>query len=82
MKTLAAAVLGLHWSKTMVMLYEVMLWLCCYYIMVMIWLLLQPLHKPGERLYYGSCASQERRKVSAILMAPCVFFQPLSLSFA
>ena len=28
MKTLAAAALGLHWSGIMVVLYEVMLWLC------------------------------------------------------
>ena len=82
MKALAAAALGLHWNNTLVMLYEVMLWLCCYYIMVILWLLLQPLHKPRERLYYGSCASQERRKVSAVPMAPCVFFQPLSSSLA
>ena len=79
---LAAAALGPRWSNTMVMLYEVMLWLCCYYIMVILWLIIQPLHKPGERLYYGSCASQERRKVSAVPMAPCVFFQPLSSNLA
>ena len=31
MKTLIAAALGLHWSGSMVMLYEVMLWL--FYVM-------------------------------------------------
>ena len=30
MEALAAAVSGPHWSDIMVMLYEVLLWLCCY----------------------------------------------------
>ena len=33
MKALAAAALGLNWSNSMVMLYEVMLWLCYGYVM-------------------------------------------------
>ena len=33
MKALAAAASGLHWSDIMVMLYEVMLWLCYGYVM-------------------------------------------------
>ena len=33
MKALAAAALGLHWSGLMIMLYEVMLWLCYGYVM-------------------------------------------------
>ena len=32
--------------------------------------LLRPLSQPGETLYYGRCASQERRNVSAVLTAP------------
>ena len=32
-ETLAAAALGLNWSNSMVMLYEVMLWLCYGYVM-------------------------------------------------
>ena len=75
MEALAAAVLKRHWSGIMVMLYEVMLWLCHGYIMVMLWLLLWLLlscllHQPGERLCYGCCASQERINVSAVPIAP------------
>ena len=33
MEALAAAISGLHWSDIMVMLYEVLLWLCCGYLM-------------------------------------------------
>ena len=53
MKALVVALLGLHWSSLMVMLYEVLLCLCHGYIMVMSWLLCQP----GERLCYGCHAS-------------------------
>ena len=77
-KTLAPAALGLHWSNIMVMLYEVMFWLCSGCLMVMLWLLLQLLHQRGDRQCYGSLASQERMEVSAVPMAPPVFFQPLS----
>ena len=69
MEALAAAVLKRHWSGITVMLYEVMLWLCHGYIMVMLWLLLQLLRQPGERLCYGCHASQERKSVSAVPMA-------------
>ena len=70
----AAAALGLPWSGLMIMLYEFMLWLCYATAMAaaptgkeaLLWLLCQP----GERLYYGRCASQERRQVSAVLTAP------------
>ena len=41
-------------------------------------LLLQRLHQPGESLCDGCWASQEKRNMSAVLMAPQVFFQPLS----
>ena len=47
--------------------------------MAMLWLLLQLLCQLGERLCYGCHASQERMNMSAVPMAPCVFFQPLSL---
>ena len=66
----------------MAMLYEIMLWLHHGYIMVMLWLLLQLLHQPGERLYYGCHANQEKINMSAAPMAPRVFFQPLSLCLA
>ena len=78
MKTLAAPALGLHWSDITVMSYEVMLRLHYGYIMIMLWLLLRLLHQPGERLFYGRNASQERRNVSAVPMALRAFFQPLS----
>ena len=45
MKALAAAALGLHWGSVMLMLYEVLLWVCYGYIMVMLWLLPQLLHQ-------------------------------------
>jgi len=59
-------------------------WLCYMrlgygYVMVMLCLLLWLLHQLGERLYYGCCASQERRNVSVVPSAPPIFFQPLSL---
>ena len=41
-----------------------------------------PLSQPREGLCYGCCAHQERINVSAVPMAPRVFFQPLSSSFA
>ena len=52
------------------------------YVMVMLWLLLQLLHQPGERLCYGCHASQERRNASALPMAPRVSFQLLSSRLA
>jgi len=70
MKALATAALGLHWSDIMVMLYEVMLWLSYDSFMVLLWLLLQLLHQPGQRLCCGCHASQERINVSAVAMAP------------
>lgn len=48
MKALAAAAPGLRWSDIMVMLCQVMLWLCFGYIMTMLWLLLQ-LHASARR---------------------------------
>ena len=78
MKALAPATLGLHWSNIMVMLYEVLLCLCHGYIMVMSWLLCQP----GERLCYGYPSSQERINMSAVPMAPHIFFQPLNSHLA
>ena len=56
MKALAAGVRGLHWGDIMVMFYEVMLWLHYNYVMVMLWLLLQLLYQPEERLCYGCLA--------------------------
>ena len=50
--------------------------------MVMLWLLLQLLHQPGERLCYGCHASQERRNASALPMVPRVSFQLLSSRLA
>ena len=55
MKVLAAAVLGLHWSDTMAMLYEVMLWL--HYSSV--WLCCG--------CFYSCCISQERGCVMAAI---------------
>ena len=78
MKALAAASLGLHWRGIMFMLYEVMLCLRYGYVMVTLWLLLQLLHQPGERLCYDCHASQQRINVSVVPTAPCVFFQPLT----
>ena len=78
MKALTAAALGLCWSDIMIMLYEVMLWLCYGYIMILLWLLLWLLCQPGERLCYGSHASQERINTSVVFTAPHIFFQPLS----
>ena len=62
----AAAAFGLDWRNIMIMLYEVMLWFCYGYTMVLLWLLLQLLHQPGERLCYGCRASQERINMSAV----------------
>ena len=63
MKALAAAALGIHWRNVMVMLHEVMLWLCYGFIMVMLWLLLWLRRQPAERLRYGYCARQESKPV-------------------
>ena len=59
------------------------------YVMAMSWLhygyvmaVLQLLHQPGERLCYGCHAIQERKRVSAVPMAPWVIFQPLNLCLA
>lgn len=48
----------------------------------MLWLLLQVLHKLGEKLFYGCCASQETVNLSAVTRAPWVSFQALSLCLA
>ena len=69
----------LHWSSIGVVSWLCYMKLCCGNVMVMLWL---PLQGPGERLCYGCRASQERINVSAVPMAPWVFFQPLSSSFA
>ena len=61
--------LRLHWNDIMVVLYEVIFWLCFGYVVVMLWLLLWQLHQLGERLCYGCHASQERRNVCAVPMA-------------
>ena len=82
MEALAAAALGLHWSDITRMLYEVMLWLHYGYIMVLLWLLLRLLCQSGERLCYGCRASQERINMSAVPIAPGVFFQPVSSCLA
>ena len=78
MKALGAAALGLHWRDIMVMLYEVMFWLCHGYVMAsaipaasarreaLLWLLCQP----GDD------------NVSAVPMAPQAFFQPLNSHLA
>ena len=78
MKAQAPATLGLHWSNIMVMLCEVMLWLHYGYVLVMLWLLCQP----GERLCYGYHSNQERINMSAVPVAPQIFFQPLSSHLA
>ena len=59
-EALAATTLGLHWSNIVIMLYELMVWLCYGYFMVMLQLLLWLLHQSGERLCYGAGASPER----------------------
>ena len=81
MKTQTAAALRLHQGGIMVMLCEDMLWLHHGYDMVMLWLLLWAM-SPGQSLCYGCCLSQARINVSANLMAPCIFFQPLNSSLA
>ena len=82
MKALAAAALGLHWSDFMIMLYEVMLWLCYGYVLVMLWLLLWLLSQLGERLCYSCSASKKRINISTFPMVPQVSFQPLSWHLA
>ena len=69
----AAAALGLHWSDTMIMFYEVMIWLHYGYFMVLLLLLLRLLCQPGERLCYGCLASQKRINIPADPMAPQIF---------
>ena len=81
-EALAATTLGLHWSNIVMMLYELMVWLCYSYFMVMLQLLLWLLHQSGERLCYGAGASPERINMSAVPMPPGVSFQPLSLCLA
>ena len=76
-KARAAAALGLHWSNTMVMFYEVLLRLHYGYILVIFWPLLGLQHQHGERVCYGCHGSQERINLSAIPSAPRIFFQPL-----
>ena len=68
-EALAATSLGLHGAP-----------LCYGSVMVTLWPMLQLPHQPGERLCYGCCASQERMNLSALSMAPRIFFQPLSSS--
>ena len=82
MKVLAATVLGLHCSDIVTMLYEVMLWLCYGYVLVMLWLLLWLLSQLGERLCYGCSASKKRINISTFPMVPQVSFQPLSWHLA
>ena len=69
----------LYWSSTGVVSWLCYIKLCYGNVTVMLWL---PLQLPGERLCYGFHSSQERINVSAVPMAPRVFFQPLSSSFA
>ena len=59
----ASAAFGLDWHNIMIVLYEVMLWFHYGYIMVVLWLPLQLLHQPGERLCCGCRASQENKQV-------------------
>ena len=56
--------------------------LCYGSVIVMLRLLLRLLYQPEKRLCYGRPASQEKKNVSAVPMAPLIFFQPLSLSLA
>ena len=81
MKALAATSLGLHWSNIMVMLHEVMLWLCYSYIMVMLWMLLWLLHQPRERLCYGCHASQERIKESGVAQSCPTLCDPWTVAY-
>ena len=57
-------------------------WLCYGSIIIMLWLLLWLLCQPGEGLYYGCGASQERINIPAVPMAPQVSFQALSSCLA
>ena len=84
-KALAATAPGLRWSDIMVMLCEVMLWLCFGYIMTMLWLLLQlhasarreavlwlP-HEPGENEHV--CSSQGPLSLlPASELVPCLLW--------
>ena len=81
-KALAVAALELHWGCIMVILYEVMLWLHYGYYTVMLWLFLWLLHQPTESLCYGYYENQQRITMTAVPIAPQVFFQPLNLSLA
>ena len=79
MKALAVAALGLHWGNIVVVLYEVILWLCCAYVVTaatasvsgrsesVLWLLFQP---------------RGNKHVSAVPTALRVSFQPLSSQVA
>ena len=81
MKALAVAALGLHWGNIMVMLYEVILWLCYGYVVAaataavserresVLW----PLFQPG---------GNKGINMSAVPMALRVSFQPLSSQVA
>ena len=82
MKVLAATVLGLHCNDIVTMLYEVMLWLCYGYVLVMLRLLLWLLSQLEERLCYGCSASKKRINISTFPMVPQVSFQPLSWHLA
>ena len=64
------------------MIYEVTSWLCYSYIIARLWLLLQLLCQPWERLCYGCHATQERANLFAVPMAPGVSFQPLNSRLA
>ena len=70
MKALAAAALKLDWIAIIVMLYDVMSWLCHDCVMIMLWLLLRLLHQPGERLCCSCHANQENVNRSAVPTAP------------
>ena len=62
----------------MVIFCEAVLWLCYCYVMAVA----TAAESAGERLCYGRHASQERVNVSAVPVAPHVFLQPRSSSFA
>ena len=51
-KALATTALGLHGSDIMGMLHEIILWLRCGYIMVMLWMLLQLLSAKREAVLW------------------------------
>ena len=83
MKALAAASLGLHWRGIMFMLYEVMLCLRYGYVMVTLWLLLQLLHQPGEKLLLLLCQPGEDKHVcgsySSLCLLPASYLAPCLL---